>query len=160
MRQNSWERPRSRSRECKALEHRDLRIFPICNRGKPDLPSGQTSSDEVATLIKVAKDFLQRGDIASARVLRQRAATAGNAQAALELGKIFDHAFLAKWGVLGFAADPAQARELVRPGGRAWTSRSVATSGTIGEHASVKVEDWALRCFGGLAEPSLQSFHS
>jgi hypothetical protein len=67
--------------------------------------------DEIATLIKVAKDFLQRGDIASARVSLRRAAIAGNAQAALELGKTFDQAFLAKWGVLGFAADPAQARE-------------------------------------------------
>jgi len=67
--------------------------------------------DDIATLIKVAKDFLQRGDIASARISLKRAAIAGNAQAALELGKTFDQAFLAKWGVLGFAADPAQARD-------------------------------------------------
>ena len=66
---------------------------------------------EIATLIKVAKDFLQRGDIASARLSLKRAAIAGNAEAALELGKTFDQAFLAKWGVLGFTADPAQARE-------------------------------------------------
>jgi TPR repeat protein len=42
-------------------------------------------------------------------VLR-RAANAGNAQAALALGGTYDGMLLAELGVLGFAADPAQAR--------------------------------------------------
>ena len=64
----------------------------------------------------------QRGDIASARVSLKRAAIAGNAQAALELGKTFDRAFLAKWGVLGPAADAAQARE--------WYDRAIKLGST------------------------------
>jgi hypothetical protein len=67
--------------------------------------------DEIATLIKVAKDFLQRGDIAAARVSLKRAALAGNAEAALELGMTFDEIFLAHRGAVGFVADSAQARE-------------------------------------------------
>src|SRR5262245_56617735 len=85
--------------------------LPKADPPKPAQALQSLSSDEIATLIKVAKDFLQRGDIASARVSLRRAAVAGNAQAALELGMTFDQAFLAKWGVLGFAADAAQARE-------------------------------------------------
>jgi hypothetical protein len=69
------------------------------------------NADDIATLIEVGEDLLKRGDITSARVSLKRAALAGNAQAALELGMTFDQAFLAKWGVLGFAADAAQARE-------------------------------------------------
>jgi TPR repeat protein len=84
------------------------------------------NSDEIATLIKVAKDFLQRGDIASASVSLKRAALAGNAEAALELGMTFDQAFLAKWGVLGFAADAAQARE--------WYDRAIKLGSTEAAH--------------------------
>ena len=78
---------------------------------RPAQAAQSLNPDEIATLVKVAKDFLRRGDIASARVSLKRAALAGNAQAALELGMTFDQAFLAEWGVLGFTADATQARE-------------------------------------------------
>ena len=67
--------------------------------------------EKIATLIKVGEDFLQHGDVAAARTVLERAATAGNAHAALELGMTFDQAFLTQWGVLGFAPDLAQARK-------------------------------------------------
>jgi TPR repeat protein len=43
--------------------------------------------------------------------LLKRAAIAGNAQAALELGLTYDPVLLAQLGVLGFAPDAGQARE-------------------------------------------------
>jgi hypothetical protein len=66
---------------------------------------------EVGTLLKRGEDFLAHGDIASARPLLKRAASGGNAQAALEVAMSFDPAFLAQKGVLGLTPDVAQARE-------------------------------------------------
>jgi TPR repeat protein len=66
--------------------------------------------EEIATLVKRGHELLKTGDIASARLVLRRAANAGNAPAALALGATFDQAFLAELGVLGFAADMAQAR--------------------------------------------------
>ena len=66
--------------------------------------------EEIATLIKRAEDFLKIGDIAAARLALRPAANSGHAPAALALGMTFDPAFLAEQGVLGFAAEPAQAR--------------------------------------------------
>jgi len=80
------------------------------------------NAGEIATLIKVGEDFLKRGDIMSARVLFKRAAMAGNAQAALELGMTFDRTFLAQWGARGFVSDAAQARE--------WYDRAVKLGST------------------------------
>jgi hypothetical protein len=66
----------------------------------------QLDPEAIATL----EQFLKDGDILSARLLLKRAASAGNAQAALELGMTFDPAFLAERGVVGFAPDVSQAR--------------------------------------------------
>jgi hypothetical protein len=70
----------------------------------------QLDSEEVTTLMKRGEEFLKNGDIASARLLLRRAASAGSAQAALALGVTFDPGFLAEQGVLGFAPDVLQAR--------------------------------------------------
>jgi hypothetical protein len=78
-------------------------------------------SEEIATLIKIGEDLLRHGEIAAARLLLKRAAGAGHAQAALKLAMTFDPAFLTKWGVLGIAADEAQARE--------WYDRAMALGG-------------------------------
>jgi hypothetical protein len=75
----------------------------------PVVPS--LNSDQIAALVKVADDLLHNGDVAAARTVLKRAATAGNARAALELAMTFDQAFLTKWGVVGFGPDLAQARE-------------------------------------------------
>jgi hypothetical protein len=70
----------------------------------PPLEPGQ-----IAALIKLGQEFLKRGDILSARLLFERAAIAGDAQAALELGWTFD--VLTRSEALGIAADVAQARQ-------------------------------------------------
>jgi hypothetical protein len=73
-------------------------------------PAHTPDPGDLALLMKRAQDALQNGDIASARLILRRAASAGNGQAALTLGATYDPAFLAKRGVLGLASDPAQAR--------------------------------------------------
>jgi hypothetical protein len=65
---------------------------------------------EVAALLKRGQDYLQNGDIVSARLMLRRAAAAGDPHAALLLGATFDPSVLRDLGVLGFTPDPAQAR--------------------------------------------------
>src|SRR5262249_53766188 len=72
-------------------------------------PSILTPS-EIAALLKRGQDYLQNGDIVSARLMLRRAASAGDPQAALLLGATFDPVVLRDLGVLGFTPDPAQAR--------------------------------------------------
>jgi TPR repeat protein len=79
------------------------------------LPEGKAAplsidAQEVAALVKRGQDYLQNGDIVSARLMLKRAANAGDAQAALLLGATFDPTVLRDLGVLGFTPDPAQAR--------------------------------------------------
>jgi TPR repeat protein len=76
-------------------------------------PTTPIDPQEMAALHKRAQEFLKSGDIASARLLLRRAASAasaGSADAALALGATFDDEFLAGLGVLGFKRDPEQAR--------------------------------------------------
>ncbi|MEA2949118.1 MAG: hypothetical protein QOI40_4448 [Alphaproteobacteria bacterium] len=87
---------------------------PVIEPPKPapvKLPASiQLDPEEIATLIKRGVDFLQHGDVASARLFMRRAATAGSAQAALALGSTYDPVYLSEQGVLGLAPDTAQAR--------------------------------------------------
>ena len=73
-------------------------------------PTTTIDPEEIAALHKRAQEFLKSGDIASARLLLRRAASAGSADAALALGATFDDEFLAGLGVLGFKRDSEQAR--------------------------------------------------
>ena len=66
--------------------------------------------DEIEMLVKRGKDLLTNGDISSARLLLQRAAEAGNAEAALALGSTFDPVVIARMGAIGVEADAARAR--------------------------------------------------
>ena len=74
-------------------------------------PRPQLDQDEIGRLIKRGQQLLSSGDIAPARLLLQRAALAGSAQAALVLGGTYDPDVLREIGVLGFAPNPAKARE-------------------------------------------------
>ena len=62
-------------------------------------------------LVKRGKDLLLNGDIVSTRLLLQRAADAGNAEAALVLGSTFDPAVIARLGAVGVEADAVKARK-------------------------------------------------
>jgi hypothetical protein len=87
---------------------------------EPTVPS--FTSEQIAALIKLAEDLLRDGDFATARILLKRAAIAGNAQAALELGLTFDQTFLSASGSLGGLPDAAQAR--------AWYQRAIKLGST------------------------------
>ncbi|MPZ38350.1 MAG: hypothetical protein GEU95_09825 [Rhizobiales bacterium] len=77
-------------------------------------PRLQLDQDEIGRLIKRGQQLLQSGDIAPARLMLQRAARAGSAQAALIMGGTYDPDVLREAGVLGFAANPDKAREWYR----------------------------------------------
>jgi hypothetical protein len=74
-------------------------------------PKPPMDPEEVNRLIRRGQQLLQAGDIAPARLMLQRAAMAGNGQAALLLGGTYDPEVLRDLGVLGFASNPAMARE-------------------------------------------------
>jgi hypothetical protein len=97
----------------------------------PRPPAAMPALDpqEITSLLKRGEAFVKSGDIPSARIALGRAAGAGNAQAMLALGMTFDPAFLSEQGVLGFAADAAQARawyERAMQHGSAEASRRLA----------------------------------
>lgn len=66
--------------------------------------------DQIATLMQQADTLVHTGDFSAARVLLQRAAEAGDANAALELGGTFDPRFIAQLGAIGIVPDLARAR--------------------------------------------------
>src|SRR5262252_4597963 len=87
---------------------------------KPGLPP--LDPEQIAGLVKLGQDLLKHGDVESARFLLKRAAIAGHAQAALELGLTFDGTVLAQSGVLGIGSDLGQARE--------WYERAIRLGST------------------------------
>jgi hypothetical protein len=68
-------------------------------------PVRQLDRGEIASLIKQGQEFILSGDLASARLVLQRAAEAGDARAALMLAGTYDPAMLEKLGIQGFAPD-------------------------------------------------------
>ena len=96
---------------------------PTSESAVAPLPSGPVSGpapasrgatqldNEVAMFVTRGKEFLKDGDLASARLLFQRAAAAGNAEAAFSLGTTFDPQFIGRMGVVGMEPDIARARQ-------------------------------------------------
>lgn len=64
---------------------------------------------QIIKLLARGDVFLRAGDIASARLFYERAADAGDGQAALQLGATFDPNFLASVGLRNMSGDPAKA---------------------------------------------------
>jgi TPR repeat protein len=94
---------------------------------EPAAPSGTVSHADphppsalppatIATLIRRGEAMRATGDISAARLLFDRAAEAGNAQAATEAGRLRDQAYLAKLGAIGVAADSRVAASWYRRG--------------------------------------------
>jgi hypothetical protein len=72
------------------------------------------SPDEVTALITRGDSLLAKGDIASARLFYERAAEAGDGQAALRLGESYDPAFLARAHLSGVRGDALAAARWYR----------------------------------------------
>jgi len=68
-------------------------------------PIRQLDRREIADLMKRGERFISAGDLASARLVLQRAAEAGDPQAALMLAGTYDPIVLEKIGIQGFAPD-------------------------------------------------------
>lgn len=66
--------------------------------------------EEITMLYRRSEELVRQGDIASARLMLSRAAESGDARSALALGATYDADVLRKLGVIGVAADAAQAR--------------------------------------------------
>src|SRR5262249_8442610 len=82
--------------------------------------------EEVKFFMKQGGQFSAAGDVVTARIVFQRTAEAGDANAAMALGATYDPTVLAKLGVAGLGADVEQARTWyqkasARPG--AWLRR-------------------------------------
>ena len=76
----------------------------------PAAASPHPSTQEIAQFLARGDTLLYQGDVTSARLFYERAADAGDGQAALRLGATFDPAFRG-WDVLrGVSADPTKAR--------------------------------------------------
>ncbi len=66
--------------------------------------------EEIKVLMKQGQQFIAAGDVVTARIVFQRAAEAGDADAAVALGGTYDPIVLAKLGVAGLGADVDKAR--------------------------------------------------
>jgi TPR repeat protein len=66
--------------------------------------------------MKQGEQFIAVGDIVTARIAFQRAAEAGDANAAVALGATYDPTALAKLGAVGIGADVAKARSWYKRG--------------------------------------------
>jgi hypothetical protein len=66
--------------------------------------------EEIKLLMKQGEQFIAAGDVVTARVVFQRAAEAGDADAALALGATYDPIVLANLGVAGLGANVEKAR--------------------------------------------------
>ena len=74
-------------------------------------PVRRLAADELAALLKRAKGLIAIGDIASARLLLERAADAQEAGAALLLAQTYDPAVLGTQDMRSITPDPAKARD-------------------------------------------------
>ena len=79
-------------------------------------PTPPVSAAEIAELLARGDAFLRVGDIASARLFYERAADAGDGQAAMRVGATFDPTFLGRAGLRGSHGGPAVARSWYRRG--------------------------------------------
>jgi hypothetical protein len=87
---------------------------------QPDEPAAQIppaskatrvlDPEETTLLIKQGEQFIAAGDVVTARIAFQRAAEAGDADAALALGATYDPIVLANLGVAGLGANVEKAR--------------------------------------------------
>jgi hypothetical protein len=101
------------SRDKRLVESRAVRLewIPKPTASQPDNNSGsiRAMAPEAANLIERGRDLLRSGDVASARLLFQRLADVGIADAALALAATYDPRYLAEHNLIGVVGDAAKA---------------------------------------------------
>jgi hypothetical protein len=79
---------------------------------RADVRPGAADAAEEARLVARASVLLGQGDIGSARIVLERAAETGNAQASFTLAETYDPLILSRWGAYGTRGDASKARDL------------------------------------------------
>ena len=102
----------------KSFARESMAIVQPGTPGAQDPPSStavrQLDPEHIKLLIKQGEQFIAAGDMVTARLSFQRAAEAGDANAALALGATYDPRVLARFGVVGINADVGEARSWYR----------------------------------------------
>jgi hypothetical protein len=75
----------------------------------PSEPPDGLANDGISRLMKRGQDFLNEGDFAAARLLFERAANAGSAEAALALGSTYDPSVIKQLGAVSVSPGPNRA---------------------------------------------------
>lgn len=84
---------------------------PVAEAPPASRPAARAlSQDDIVLLIKQGEQFIAAGDVVTARIVFQRAAEAGDPNAAVALGATYDPTVLARLGVVGMGADVEKAR--------------------------------------------------
>jgi hypothetical protein len=91
------------------VERRPLHFERVAPSPPPRPALRQLDADEIASLLKRGEDYIATGDLASARLVLQRGAEAGDARAALALAGTYDPNVLEQLGFKGFAPDVGMA---------------------------------------------------
>jgi hypothetical protein len=102
--------PPATTREQPALARPAVAQPAVAQPATPVLITRQLDPAEVTSLLKRGEDFINSGDLSSARLLLQRAAEAGDVRAAFALASTFDPNMLKKLGLQDVAADIVMAR--------------------------------------------------
>jgi hypothetical protein len=89
------------------------------------------STDEVTALLARGDFLIAKGDVASARLFYERAAEAGQGQAALRLGESYDPAFLARVHLSGVRGDALAAARWYRRARELGTSEAATLLETL-----------------------------
>jgi type II secretory pathway predicted ATPase ExeA len=113
--------------EARRLEPPPPEAAPAAADPAPPSPSAPPTASPLppailAVLLDRGAAMLATGDISAARLLYKRAADAGSAQAAAEIGKTYEPTFLANRRAIGIQADPTIAA--------GWYRRALSLGGT------------------------------
>jgi hypothetical protein len=93
-----------------ATPAREPQVAETDERAGVAAPPPRAIGEQVALWVKRGEDFTAAGDFASARLVFQRAAEAGDAKAALMLAETYDPNMLGRLRAEGVAPDTAMAR--------------------------------------------------
>jgi predicted RNase H-like nuclease (RuvC/YqgF family) len=86
-------------------------VIGVAAMGQPAAVEAQ-ASPEATRLIARARALLGQGNIGAARIVLERAAETGSAQASFTLAETYDPVILSTWGSYGTRGDTTKAREL------------------------------------------------
>jgi hypothetical protein len=89
-------------------------VTPTVAAAAPEQPAATVSrgGPEVARLMVRASALLGQGNIGAARIVLERAAETGSAQASFMLAETYDPVILSTWGTYGTRGEATKAREL------------------------------------------------